>query len=159
MVQASCIVLNIVLDAECVRTCCRFCKSTSNSDLRLVFFLVDELYYYPYTVTCTTMDDDDDNFFSRLDSGNSAFQNRLRNAPRDGDDDDDDNIPMPAVPPSFEEEQGETPLQQLIRHWINERQAPDILPIAENVLSGLLDHIRRQVGKTLCAIPHSGMGS
>lgn len=90
------------------------------------------------------MDDDDDNFFSRLDRGNNAFQNRLRNAPRD---DDDDDMPMPDTLPSFEEKEEETPLQQLIRHWMNERHAPDILPVAEDVLAGLLDHIRRQVGE------------
>ncbi|KIM87745.1 hypothetical protein PILCRDRAFT_814459 [Piloderma croceum F 1598] len=43
-----------------------------------------------------------------------------------------------------EDTQGETPLQQLIRHWMNERHAPDILPVQQTLLSGLLDHIRRQ---------------
>ncbi|ETW76655.1 hypothetical protein HETIRDRAFT_327861 [Heterobasidion irregulare TC 32-1] len=38
----------------------------------------------------------------------------------------------------------ETELQQLIRHWVNERHAPDILPGQENLLASLLDHIRRQ---------------
>ncbi|KAI9463881.1 hypothetical protein HD554DRAFT_2026853 [Boletus coccyginus] len=84
-------------------------------------------------------DDDDDNFFTNLDRGDNAFQNRLRSAVRN-----DDDVPMPPAPPSFEEDEGETPLQQLIRHWMNERHAPDILPVAENVLAGLLDHIRRQ---------------
>jgi len=37
-----------------------------------------------------------------------------------------------------------TPLQQLIRHWQNERHAPEILPGQEPVLNALLDHIRRQ---------------
>ncbi|EAU83489.1 hypothetical protein CC1G_04745 [Coprinopsis cinerea okayama7 len=37
-----------------------------------------------------------------------------------------------------------TPLQQLIRHWMNERHAPDILPAQEELLSGLLDHLRLQ---------------
>ncbi|KAF8433919.1 hypothetical protein L210DRAFT_3613993 [Boletus edulis BED1] len=83
--------------------------------------------------------DDDDDFFTNLDSGNDHFQNRLRNAPHD-----DDDVPMPAALPLFEEGEGETPLQQLIRHWMNERHAPDVLPFAEDVLSGLLDHIRRQ---------------
>jgi len=85
------------------------------------------------------MDDDDDNFFTRLDRGDNPFQDRLRNAARD-----DDDVPMPGAPPLFEEQEEETPLQQLIRHWMNERHAPDILPVAENVLAGLLDHIRRQ---------------
>lgn len=38
----------------------------------------------------------------------------------------------------------ETPLEQLMRHWMNERHAPDILPAQEELLSGLLDHLRRQ---------------
>jgi hypothetical protein len=38
----------------------------------------------------------------------------------------------------------ETLLQQLVRHWLNERHAPDILPVQAEVLGGLLDHIRRQ---------------
>ena len=49
-----------------------------------------------------------------------------------------------AAPPPLEEDEEEIPLQQLIRHWMNERHAPDVLPIVEDVLSGLLDHIRRQ---------------
>lgn len=94
--------------------------------------------------------DNDDNFFTRLDRGDNAFQNQLRNAPRD--DDGHDDVPMPAAPLLLGEEEQETPLQQLIRHWMNERHAPDILPIAENVLAGLLDHIRRQVGETVYAL-------
>ncbi|KAN0118480.1 hypothetical protein V8E52_005210 [Russula decolorans] len=38
----------------------------------------------------------------------------------------------------------ETLLQQLVRHWLNERHAPDILPVQVQVLTALLDHIRRQ---------------
>lgn len=93
--------------------------------------------------------DDDDNFFSKLGRDNNAFQNRLRNASRD-----DDDVPIPAALPLFEEDE-ETPLQRLIRHWMNERHAPDILPVAENVLAGLLDHIRRQVGEMPYAIPRT----
>jgi GINS complex subunit 4 len=40
-----------------------------------------------------------------------------------------------------------TPLEQLIRHWMNERHAPDILPAQEELLARLLDHIRKQVGE------------
>lgn len=87
--------------------------------------------------------DDDDNFFSRLDHDNDPFQNRLRNAPHD-----DNDVPMPVAPRLLEEDEEETPLQQLIRHWMNERHAPDILPVAGDVLAGLLDHIRRQVGSS-----------
>jgi GINS complex subunit 4 len=39
----------------------------------------------------------------------------------------------------------ETLFQQLVRHWLNERHAPDILPVQAEVLGALLDHIRRQV--------------
>ncbi|KAF8553073.1 hypothetical protein OG21DRAFT_1589821 [Imleria badia] len=46
----------------------------------------------------------DDNFFPRLDRGN----NRLRNASRD-----DDDVPMPAAPPLFEEDEQETTLSDL----------------------------------------------
>lgn len=44
-----------------------------------------------------------------------------------------------------QDDQEEMPLQKLIRHWINERHAPDILPIQAELLGGLLDHIRKQV--------------
>ena len=39
----------------------------------------------------------------------------------------------------------ETSLQKLIRYWMNERHAPDILPAQEMLLGRLLDHIRKQV--------------
>lgn len=39
----------------------------------------------------------------------------------------------------------ETPFQELIRHWMNERHAPEILPAQETLLGRLLDHIRKQV--------------
>jgi len=39
----------------------------------------------------------------------------------------------------------ETLFQQLVRHWLNERHAPDILPVQAEILGSLLDHIRRQV--------------
>lgn len=39
----------------------------------------------------------------------------------------------------------ELPLQKLIRHWMNERHAPDILPIQAELLAGILDHIHKQV--------------
>ncbi|KIK80575.1 hypothetical protein PAXRUDRAFT_158300 [Paxillus rubicundulus Ve08.2h10] len=48
------------------------------------------------------------------------------------------------APPLFQEDEQETPLQQLIRYWTNERHAPDILPTEEDLLSRLLDHIRSQ---------------
>ncbi|KJA17328.1 hypothetical protein HYPSUDRAFT_1103641 [Hypholoma sublateritium FD-334 SS-4] len=56
---------------------------------------------------------------------------------------------VPAPPddrePDFlEEDVVETPLEQLTRHWMNERHAPDILPAQEALLAALLDHLRRQ---------------
>jgi hypothetical protein len=44
-----------------------------------------------------------------------------------------------------EDDTPETPLEQLTRHWVNERYAPDILPAQEELLGGLLDHLRVQV--------------
>lgn len=66
-----------------------------------------------------------------------------RNAlPRDLDIDQ----PMPGVAPFAERTEDGTPLEQLIRHWTNERHAPDILPAQEDLLVSVLDHMRRQVG-------------
>ncbi|EIW77897.1 Sld5-domain-containing protein [Coniophora puteana RWD-64-598 SS2] len=59
-------------------------------------------------------------------------------AAEDGGDDDEE------LPDFLREDVSETPLQQLVRHWMNERHAPDILPVQEALLSELLDHIRRQ---------------
>ncbi|KAJ7641413.1 hypothetical protein FB45DRAFT_900158 [Roridomyces roridus] len=61
-------------------------------------------------------------------------------------DEEDDDDPMP---PAIEQEpepepEPETPLEQLTRHWMNERHAPDILPVQDDLLGKLLDHIRRQ---------------
>lgn len=75
--------------------------------------------------------------------------------------DDDEDVPMagfptgpivPVEPIALDfgapEEAPETLFQQLVRHWLNERHAPDILPIQAEVLSALLDHIRRQVRRS-----------
>lgn len=43
-----------------------------------------------------------------------------------------------------EEESQGTPLERLTRHWMNERHAPDILAAQEDLLTNLLDHLRRQ---------------
>ena len=71
--------------------------------------------------------------------------------------DDDEDVPMPGLPtgPIVPVEPitldfgaataPETLFQQLVRHWLNERHAPDILPMQAEALSALLDHIRRQV--------------
>ena len=52
-----------------------------------------------------------------------------------------------AAPPPLEEDEQERSLQQVIQHWMNERHTPDVLPIPEDILSGLLDHIQRQGGE------------
>jgi len=108
------------------------------------------------TSLCTMDLDDDDSFFARnVLGGNPAPpQPNSVAAP----------VPQrPASPNPFQLDpdfdvwaadrdsdntQGETPLQQLIRHWMNERHAPDILPVQQTLLSGLLDHIRRQVSSS-----------
>ncbi|GLB42737.1 putative the GINS complex plays an essential role in the initiation of DNA replication [Lyophyllum shimeji] len=75
----------------------------------------------------------------------SSFIERVRNALPD-----DDDLPIPDAPrrpapiPLAQPTEDETPLQQLIRHWINERNCPDILPAQEELLVTILDHIRRQ---------------
>lgn len=40
----------------------------------------------------------------------------------------------------------ESTLEQLMRHWMNERYCHDILPAQEGLLGRILDHIRHQVG-------------
>ena len=72
--------------------------------------------------------------------------------------DDDEDLPMPAAHDNLYDAAAsagpialdfgappETLFQQLVRHWLNERHAPDLLPVQAEVLSALLDHIRRQV--------------
>lgn len=51
-----------------------------------------------------------------------------------------------------EEAFGKTPLGMLTRHWVNERHAPDILPAQEELLGGLLDHLRVQVSMNAAEI-------
>ena len=59
---------------------------------------------------------------------------------------DVDPIPIPGpIPGALEdEEQDASPLSQLTTHWLNERQSPTILPAQDDLLTSLLDHIRRQ---------------
>jgi len=52
----------------------------------------------------------------------------------------------------------DTLFQQLVRHWLNERHAPDILPVQAEVLGALLDHIRRQVRANFHFLPFPGGG-
>lgn len=85
----------------------------------------------------------DDDFGSPV--AGPSFVDRARNAP------DDDDFPIaddfggrrPVV--LAQDVAEETPFQQLIRHWMNERHASDILPGQEMLLGRLLDHIRKQV--------------
>ncbi|KAF4583922.1 GINS complex subunit [Pleurotus pulmonarius] len=91
---------------------------------------------------------------SAVASGSAApanpFLERIRDAARDVDDIDIDELMAPAGVQAgvFDlgdsSAQRESPIQQLIRHWMNERHAPDILPIQEQLLASILDHIRRQ---------------
>lgn len=48
------------------------------------------------------------------------------------------------IPTDLDDAQ-ELPLQKLIRHWMNERHAPDILPVQAELLAGILDHVHKQV--------------
>ncbi|KAJ6602448.1 GINS complex Sld5 component [Mycena vulgaris] len=84
--------------------------------------------------------------FVRGSNGSNARSNAVsgpslpRRAPALMDEDDE---PMPEIQID-EELPDETPLEQLTRHWMNERHAPDILPAQDVLLSSILDHIRRQ---------------
>ena len=69
---------------------------------------------------------------------------RIRNPPADNNDFDHVARPVPAAL-FVQPEEPDTPLEQLMRHWTNERHAPDILPAQEDLLANLLDHLRRQV--------------
>lgn len=77
-----------------------------------------------------------------------SFVERAMRAP--DDDDDGDAIIRddlgPAILPQDDAE--DTSFQQLIRHWMNERHAPDILPSQEVLLGRLLDHTRKQVSRS-----------
>lgn len=81
----------------------------------------------------------------------NPFLERIRDVARDDDDIDIDELMAPAGIQAGLFDLGgslaqrESPIQQLIRHWMNERHAPDILPIQEQLLASILDHIRRQV--------------
>src|ERR1700722_15733034 len=87
---------------------------------------------------------EDDGYFGRLESHRTGPSEPRRRAPPDDDFKlsfgKDDELTLP------EEERTEAPLQQLIRYWMNERHAPDILPVQEELLARMLNHIRKQVG-------------
>ncbi|KAI0808048.1 GINS complex Sld5 component [Fomes fomentarius] len=73
-----------------------------------------------------------------------SFIDRARNAPEDDDFTITDDFSGGRAAPLPQDLAEETPFQQLIRHWMNERHAPDILPGQEMLLGRLLDHIRKQ---------------
>jgi len=70
--------------------------------------------------------------------------------------DDDEDFPMagPIMPlePIALDFGAAAPPETLFQHWLNERHAPDILPMQAEVLGGLLDHIRRQVRARALAV-------
>lgn len=78
-------------------------------------------------------DDDDIAFFSNIGSSRRA-QNASIGA----------SVPASNDARVDEMDEHETPLQELIRHWMNERHSPSILPIRQILLAGLLDHVRSQ---------------
>ncbi|RXW19413.1 hypothetical protein EST38_g6436 [Candolleomyces aberdarensis] len=57
-----------------------------------------------------------------------------------------------------EDDKAGTPLEKLTRHWVNERYAPDILPAQEELLGGLLDHLRVQVFVSI-PVPSTNLSS
>lgn len=103
-------------------------------------------------------DDDDDSLPRRgahqpQPRAGPSFIDRARNAP----DPDDFQVPNHApmnvdndvIPGLFADPSQlpkESDLQELLRLWQNERHAPEILPSNGDLLSRVLDQIRRQVG-------------
>lgn len=83
-------------------------------------------------------EDEDMDFFDNL--GSRSGSSRRRPAPSAA------QAPISADAPS-EFDENETPLQQLIRHWMNERHTISILPVQQVLLAGLLDHVRAQVNR------------
>ena len=96
--------------------------------------------------------DDDFNAFMGNDAGPSdSFIDRARAAPDDDDFNMGEDYGAPP-PPGLahvavlgQDVAEETAFQQFIRHWMNERHAPDILPGQEMLLGRILDHVRKQV--------------
>jgi len=90
----------------------------------------------------------DDEYNLLADGGGNAgpsFIDRVQRAP--AGDDDLNHVARPApADPFIQPHNLGTPLEQLMRHWTNERHSPDILPAQEELLANLLDHLRRQVG-------------
>lgn len=100
------------------------------------------------------MDDEEDvHFFRNYASGaaNAPSRRTGPTAPRRSASPNpfDSDADGPARHFNDQADEEETPLQQLIRHWMNERHAPDLLPAQQVLLAGLLDHIHRQVRLSL----------
>ncbi|KAG7085682.1 hypothetical protein E1B28_003227 [Marasmius oreades] len=88
---------------------------------------------------------------STTDRGTSSSTRHGRSTTLLGDDEDDRDVSMagPSSDPAVDEIlewniAEEAHLEKLTRHWMNERHCPDILPAEDELLSSLLDHIRRQ---------------
>lgn len=82
----------------------------------------------------------------------TSIGSRAMNAMAIDDDDDDIDAPSARVSSIPTERMAldlgdgeETPLEQLTRHWLNERHSPEILEVQNELLAKLLDHVRRQV--------------
>ena len=92
---------------------------------------------------------DDEDFFTNRAKAAAAPRPQNRNrgvTPNPFTDEPDIDIDLDlGLPGVGREEEGETPLQQLIRYWMNERHAPDILPVQQALLANLLDTVRKQV--------------
>ena len=80
-------------------------------------------------------------------SGPSFVQRALDAPDDDGDAVIRDDFPSATqtLPAFLLEDTNETLFQQFIRHWMNERHAPDILPAQDVLLGRLLDHVKKQV--------------
>ncbi|KAI0919717.1 hypothetical protein AcV5_001703 [Taiwanofungus camphoratus] len=75
-----------------------------------------------------------------------SFINRVLHAPEDEDYPIADDFGFGRQAPAIvsQDMAEETPFQQFIRHWMNERHSPDILPGQEMLLGRILDHVRKQ---------------
>ena len=82
-----------------------------------------------------------------------SFMQRALDAP--DDDADGDAMIRDDFGPALllQDDAEETLFQQFIRHWMNERHAPDILPAQDVLLGRLLDHVKKQVSASVCGLP------
>ncbi|KAK1222264.1 GINS complex subunit [Marasmius sp. AFHP31] len=100
----------------------------------------------------TLLNDVNNNASSRFSTrapNRSSTSTSTRGASTLVDDDRDVSMAAPSDPAALQDimnphRSEETHLEKLMRHWMNERHAPEILEAQEGILSSLLDHIRRQ---------------